>query len=159
MSGQNKGCAVFLEEKVVLAVHNYYANHDFNLVPGKSSKVPEIHIMLDSMKQLGIFFKYLPKRCHRFEDCVEKHSATFLQTDSLPKRSVRCFANRNEWKNHCIWRLSEDVWATPIISWKHYISRWLGRQQCYSGVGTFKINSKFHFHCCFSHNKIFIWLV
>ena len=101
MSGQNKGCAVFLEEKVVLAVQNYYANHDFSLVPGKSSKVPEIHIMLDSMKQLGIFFKYLPKRCHRFEDCVEKHSATFLQTDSLPKRSVRCFANRNEWKNHC----------------------------------------------------------
>ena len=45
MSGQNKGCAVFLEEKVVLAVHNYYANHDFNLVPGKSSKVPEINII------------------------------------------------------------------------------------------------------------------
>ena len=40
---------------------------------------------------------------------------------------------------------------------KYYINKWLGQQQCYSGVGTFKINNKLHFHRCFSHNRIFFW--
>ena len=60
-SGRNKGYAVLLQEKARLAVYNYCANHDLNLVLGKCSKVPEIHVMLDSLKQLGIFLKYSPK--------------------------------------------------------------------------------------------------
>ena len=79
MSGRNKGYAVLLQEKAPLGVYNYCANHDLNLVLGKCSKVPEIHFMLDSMKQLGIFFKYSPKQCSRFEDCFEQHNATLLQ--------------------------------------------------------------------------------
>ena len=63
MSGRNKGCAVLLQEKASLAVCNYCTNHDLNLVLGKYSKVPEIHVTLDSPKGLGIFFKYSPKRC------------------------------------------------------------------------------------------------
>ena len=71
MSGRNKECAVLLQEKTPLAAYNYCANHDLNLILGKCSKVPEIHVMLHSLKQLGIFFKYSPKRCRRFEDRVE----------------------------------------------------------------------------------------
>ena len=58
------------------------------------------------------------------------------------------------WEKNCTWRLLEDVWATPTMSWKYYFNKWLGRQQCYSDVGTFKINNRLHFHRCFSHNKI-----
>ena len=61
MSGRNTGCAVLLQEKAPIAVYNYCANHYPNLVLGKCSKVPEIHVMLDLLKQLGIFFKYSPK--------------------------------------------------------------------------------------------------
>ena len=32
--------------------------------------------VLDSLKQLRIFLKYSPKRCRRFEDCLERHNAT-----------------------------------------------------------------------------------
>ena len=76
MSGRNKRCAVLLQEK---ALYNYCVNHDLNLVLGKCSKVPELHVMLDSLKQLGIVFKYLPKRCRWFEDCLEQHNATLPQ--------------------------------------------------------------------------------
>ena len=60
MSRRNKGCPVPLKKKALLAVYNYCANHDLNLVLGKYSKVPG---MLDLLKQLGIFFKYSIKRC------------------------------------------------------------------------------------------------
>ena len=72
------------------------ANHDLNLVFGKCSKVPEIHVMLDSLKQLGIFFKCSPKPCRRFEDCVEQHNATLLQNKKITKK--RCFVKHNGWK-------------------------------------------------------------
>ena len=73
MSGRNKGCEVLLQEKAPLAVYNYCASHDLNLVLGKYSKVPDIHVILDSLKQYGIFFKYSPKKSCRFEDSVEQH--------------------------------------------------------------------------------------
>ena len=85
MSGKNKGCVVFLQEKAPVAVYNYCANHDLNLVFGKCSKVPEIHVVLDSLKQLGMFLKYFPKRCRRFEDCVEQHNATLPQNKKITK--------------------------------------------------------------------------
>ena len=72
------------------------ANHELNLVFGKCSKVPEIHVMLDLLKQLGIFFKYSSKRCRRFEDCVEQHNATLPQNKKIAKK--RCFVKHNGWK-------------------------------------------------------------
>ena len=85
MSGRTKGCTVLLQEKAPLAVYDYSANNDLNLVHGKCSKVPEIHVMLNSQKQLGIFLKYLPKRCCRFEDCVEQHHANLPQNIKITK--------------------------------------------------------------------------
>ena len=90
-SGRNKGCVVFLQEKAPLAVYNSCANHDLNLVLCKCSKKPEIHVMLDSLKQLGIFFKYSPKRCRQFEDCVEQHNATLPQNKNIIKKRFKMF--------------------------------------------------------------------
>ena len=90
MPGQNNGCAVLLQEKAFLAVYNYCANHDLNLVCGKCSKVPEIHSMLDLQKQLETFFEYSPKRCHQFEDCIEQHT-TLLQNEKITKKKFKIF--------------------------------------------------------------------
>ena len=47
-----------LWEKVYLvAVYNYSPHKDLNLVLGKCSKVPEIHVVLDSLKHLEVFTK------------------------------------------------------------------------------------------------------
>ena len=104
MSGRNKGCAVFLQEKAPLAVYNYCSNHDLNLVFGKYSKVPEIHVMLHSLKQLGIFFKYSPKRCRRFEDCAEQHNASLPQNKKIKKkkRDLNCFVKHHGWKKNIV---------------------------------------------------------
>ena len=101
----------FLQQKAPLAVYSYCTNHDLNLALGKCLKVPEIHVMLDSLKQLGIFFKHPPKRCRWFEDCVEQHNATLLQNKRLSKRTLRCFVKHYGWKKYYTYRLSEDVWA------------------------------------------------
>lgn len=55
-------------------------NHDLNLAVKKSCKIPEMQIiMLDTCKQIGLFFKFSPKRQHAFltsnttsEEDVEK---------------------------------------------------------------------------------------
>ena len=91
MSGRNKVSTVLPQKKAPLAVYNFCANHDLSLILGKCSKVPEIHVMLDSLKQLGIFFKDSPKRCHRFEDCVEQHNATLPQNKKITKKRFKMF--------------------------------------------------------------------
>ena len=137
--------------------------HDINL-ESKCLKVQGIHIILDSLKQIGKFYKYLEcfSNIHQnenfwFEDCVEQYKAALLQNKRLPEKSLRCLMKIDLCKKHCTWRLSKDVWATPIMSWKHFINRWSGGQQYYSGIGTFKINNKLRFHHWFSHNEIFLW--
>ena len=53
--------------------------------------MPEIQVMLDWLKQLGIFFKYSPKQYRRFEYYVEQHNATLPKNRKIIKRSLRCF--------------------------------------------------------------------
>ncbi|VDI02111.1 Hypothetical predicted protein [Mytilus galloprovincialis] len=65
MSGKNVGCAAQLTRISPRAMYHYCASHNLSLVLCKSCKVTEIHLMLDSLKQLGIFFKYSPKRSRR----------------------------------------------------------------------------------------------
>ena len=40
---------------------HYCSNHDLNLALCKSCEVKEVQLMLDTLKQLGIFFRYSPK--------------------------------------------------------------------------------------------------
>jgi hypothetical protein len=75
MSGKYNGCAAKFREQSSKAVYHYCSSHDLNLVLCKSSQVKEIHIMLEALKQLGIFLKYSPKRCRRLEKAVEDVNA------------------------------------------------------------------------------------
>lgn len=75
MSEKYNGCAAKFREHSSKAVYHYCSSHDLNLVLCKSSQVKEIHIMLEALKQLGIFFKYSPKRCRRLEKAVEDVNA------------------------------------------------------------------------------------
>ena len=44
------------------ASYHYCSNHDLNLTLCKSCEVKEVQLMLDTLKLLGIFFRYSPKR-------------------------------------------------------------------------------------------------
>lgn len=67
MSGKYNGCAARIKRLYPRAEYYYCMNHDLNLAVSKSCKVPEMRIMIESTKQLGIFFKYSPKRQNTLE--------------------------------------------------------------------------------------------
>ena len=55
MAGRQRGCAACFNRLYPKAIHHYCSSHDLNLALCKSCEVKEIHLMLDSIKQLGIF--------------------------------------------------------------------------------------------------------
>ena len=58
MAGKHAGFASHFLKLSPRAYYHYCSNHDLNLALCKSCEVKEEHLMLDSLKQLGIFFKY-----------------------------------------------------------------------------------------------------
>ena len=71
MAGALKGCQSCLKVEVPQAVYYHCSSHQLDLALSKACCVPEIHWMISSMKALGVFFKYSPKRQRRLESCVE----------------------------------------------------------------------------------------
>ena len=61
MAGSINGCAANFNKVSPRAVYHYCCSHDMNLALCKACQVKEMHSMLESLKQLGIFFKYSPK--------------------------------------------------------------------------------------------------
>ena len=62
MTGANKGCAARIKQVYPKAEYYYCMNHNLNLAVSKSCKLPEMQVMLDTVKQVGIFYKYSPKK-------------------------------------------------------------------------------------------------
>ncbi|CAG2195051.1 unnamed protein product [Mytilus edulis] len=91
MSGKYNGCAAKFREHSPKAVYYYCSSHDWNLVLCKSSKVKEIHIMLDALKQLGIFFRYSPKRCRRLEKCITDVNNTREEDSKIKSAKFKIF--------------------------------------------------------------------
>ena len=58
MAGVHKGCATKISEVYPKAKYYYCLNHDLNLAVSKSCQLPEMQIMLENTKQLGIFSSF-----------------------------------------------------------------------------------------------------
>ncbi|VDI45245.1 Hypothetical predicted protein, partial [Mytilus galloprovincialis] len=71
MTGINKGCATKIKESFPKAKFYYCMNHDLNLAVSKLCQLSEMMIILENTKQLGIFFKYSPKRQHYLEESFD----------------------------------------------------------------------------------------
>ena len=102
MSGRNKGCAALLQKKAPSAVYNYCANHDLNLVLCKSCKVPEIATMLETLKQLGLFFKYSPKRSRLLKNCVQDYNDDPNHIDKISKSKFHVFCETRWVEKHLV---------------------------------------------------------
>ena len=70
MAGALNGCQALLQAEEAMFYH--CSSHQLNLALSKACTVPEIHQMVSSLKALGIFFKYSPKRQRKLEACVDK---------------------------------------------------------------------------------------
>ena len=100
MSGRNKECAVLLQEKgppqftttvsIMISVQ-YLVN------VRKYEK-----LTLDSLKQLGIFFKYSPNDITGLKIILSNIMQPPGKIKNLPKRISRCFVKHYScWEKHC----------------------------------------------------------
>ena len=92
MDGKQAGCAARFTKLSRKAVHHYCSSHDRNLALCKCCQLKEVHIILDTLKQLGLFFKYSPKRSRRLEAAVEEVNKGRIKEDYIqkPKLGVFC---------------------------------------------------------------------
>ncbi|CAC5365225.1 unnamed protein product [Mytilus coruscus] len=88
MSGKNLGCAAQFTRLSLRTVYHYCASHNLNLVLCKCCNVPEIQLMLDSLKQLGIFFKY-SKRSRCLEKAVDMINSNRDAQNKIQNRNLR----------------------------------------------------------------------
>ena len=70
MAGCQNGCAKNFEDVSPRALYFHCASHELNLALSHASKVPEISNMVCTLKSVGIFFKYSPKRQRELEQCI-----------------------------------------------------------------------------------------
>lgn len=90
MTGIHKGCATKIKESFPKSKFYYCMNHDLNLAVSKSCQLSEMMIMLENTKQLGIFFKYSPKRQHYLEESFDavRKSGGIAKTIQIKKNSL-----------------------------------------------------------------------
>ena len=70
MAGCQNGCAKQFQKVSPRALYLHCASHELNLALSHASKVAEICNMVCTLKSVGIFFKYSPKRQREFEQCI-----------------------------------------------------------------------------------------
>ena len=109
MSGQNKGWTVLFEEKAPIAVYNYCANHDLNLVLGKCSKVPEIR-----WSNLEYFSNIHQSDAAYLEIVLSNITQPSRKTKKLPKRSLKCFVKSDGWKKNILLENFQKMYE-PIL--------------------------------------------
>ncbi|XP_078585777.1 52 kDa repressor of the inhibitor of the protein kinase-like [Branchiostoma floridae x Branchiostoma japonicum] len=94
MAGVVNGCAANFQRVAARAPYFHCASHDLNLALCKACKVPDIHCMIETLKTLGIFFKYSPKRQRELEKTIktvdEEREAAGLTALTKKKMKPMC---------------------------------------------------------------------
>ncbi|XP_063435948.1 52 kDa repressor of the inhibitor of the protein kinase-like [Mytilus trossulus] len=126
MSGKNLGCAAQFTRLSPRTVYHYCASHNLNLVLCKCCNVPEIQLMLDSLKQLGIFFKYSPKRSRCLEKAVDEINSNRDVQNKITKQKFKVFCE-TRWCEKITTLGSFSTMYEPIISCLEEISSNVGR--------------------------------
>ncbi|CAG2254819.1 unnamed protein product [Mytilus edulis] len=126
MSGKNLGCAAQFTRLSPRTVYHYCASHNLNLVLCKCCNVPEIQLMLDSLKQLGIFFKYSPKRSRCLEKAVDEINSNRDVQNKITKQKFKVFCE-TRWCEKITTLGSFSTMYEPMISCLEEISSNVGR--------------------------------
>ena len=72
MSGKFNGAQAHIKAVQPKAIFVHCCSHRLNLSLNATSAVPEFRILMENVKQLGIFFKYSPKRTHILKTELDK---------------------------------------------------------------------------------------
>ena len=115
MSGKYNGCAAKFTEHSLKALCHYCCSHDLNLVLCKSCELKEIHLMLDSLKQLGLFFKYSPKRTRRLEKAVNEINTRNPLQKQIGASKFKLFCETRWVEKHCTLCVFNDMYEAIIL--------------------------------------------
>ena len=63
-----KGCQALFRNAYPCAKYFHCASHQLNLALNHSCQQKEVHIMLENLKAVGLFFQYSPKRQRQLEE-------------------------------------------------------------------------------------------
>ena len=100
MAGKYAGFAARFLKESPRALYHYCSSHDLNLALCKACDVKEIHLMLDALKQLGLFFKYSPKRSRRLEVAVDEVNQRRCKSDQISKTKLSMFCETRWVEKH-----------------------------------------------------------
>lgn len=88
MAGCQNGCAANFMKFAPKAPYFHCCSHDLNLAITKASSVAEIECMLSTITEVGIFFKYSPKRQRYLEKQIEHYNSQ-KSGHPIPIKKVR----------------------------------------------------------------------
>ena len=114
MAGKQAGCAARFTEQSPKALYHYCSSHDLNLALCKSCSVREIPAMLDTITQLGISFKYSPKRSRRLEKAITEENKN-SENEQLTKRKIGLFCETRWTEKHTTLSNVEEMYL-PILA-------------------------------------------
>lgn len=100
MAGKTSGCAARLRRIVPTAIYHHCSRHDLNLALSKCLKVKEVQLMLDTSKHIGMLFKYSPKNCRKWEQCIEEYNRS--ATVKVEKSKFKLFCETRWVEKHNI---------------------------------------------------------
>ena len=120
MAGKQAGCAARFTQQSPRALYHYCSNHDLNLALCKSCSVTEIRSMLDTITQLGVFFKYSPKRSRRLEMAITEENQN-NDSEEIARRKVGLFCETRWTEKHTTMANVEVMYA-PIVACLHAIA-------------------------------------
>ncbi|XP_062595498.1 uncharacterized protein LOC134256845 [Saccostrea cucullata] len=113
MSGKYNGFAAKFQEVSLKATYHYCSNHNLNPVLCKSCQVREVHVLLDALKQFGIFFHYSPKRSRRLEKAVTTVNEGRPAKDVITKSKMKIFCE-TRWVEKITLRDFEDLYEALL---------------------------------------------
>ena len=126
MSGYNEGCGAHHTQLPTRTVYHFCASNNLNLKLCKCCNVQEIQLMLDSLKQLGIFFKYSAKRSRCLEKAVDVINSNRDVQNKITKQKFKVFCE-TRWSEIITTLGSFSTMYEPIISGLEKISSNVGR--------------------------------
>jgi len=122
MSGKHAGCAARFKLLSPKAQYHYCSSHDLNLALCKSCSVKEVHVMLDTLTQLGLFFKNSPKRSRRLEQSISEYNSTRTKPEQITKSKFHVFCE-TRWVEKLTTLRDFSTMYSPILDCLEAISQ------------------------------------
>lgn len=96
IAGRLRGCQALFQDTYPLAGYYHCASHQLNLAITKSSTLMEVQLAHETIKSVGLFFEYSPKRQRQLEAAIKDENSRRTEADGqdsaipLKKIGVLC---------------------------------------------------------------------